>query len=111
MNVIDRVKIGVFDMPCESCTPHAKVQVRRDDAWDLAIGRRETRQKVAELGYVPRLCPVIEEGAYAAKYQRKKLVSSSAIDLPAMSAPYMGASPNVRVRQYRLSISRMSSTV
>lgn len=47
VNVVDRVKVGVLDVPSEGRSPHAKVEVGGDDAGDLAGGRSETREEVA----------------------------------------------------------------
>ena len=41
MNVIDTEEIHIFDVPCKSGPPHAKVEVRSVHSWKALIGRRQ----------------------------------------------------------------------
>ena len=39
MNIIDRVEVGVFDVPCESSSPHSEIEVRGYYSRDRAVAR------------------------------------------------------------------------
>lgn len=50
MEIIDRVKIHVLDVPCKRCFPHSKVEVRRVDSWQILI---DLAQEVSQALCVP----------------------------------------------------------
>ncbi len=91
VDVVDRVEIHVLDVPCESGSPHAPVEVRCVDSRQLAF-ETEYGEDAIELSDVPVLGAIVKESA-------------------AEISAYMGGLPKLRLRQYSLSISRHTSGV
>ena len=63
VDVVDRVEVGVLDVPGERRAPHAKVEVGTNDAGDLARGGSELGEEVLEVRDVPGFGRVVEEGS------------------------------------------------